>query len=210
MCYCKNKKTWFLLIIVSVILSSCGIVSFTAKSTLIEERCLCDAIQQMIDCSENRFHYNYPFFFLSSKSGRMADTFSLQSTTFKEMFLKSKEEALFVENINGKNVFFTAELKNISYNILSDNKFIQLKSDFKKLEKYVKDDAFTFDDGVEEIEWLFINNGKYQVIDVENCWLQLNDWLHFAKDTSCIDNPLYYDVEVIELESSELDSIIIR
>lgn len=162
----------------------------------------------MIYYSDSLLGCDKSYYYLSSQSLDCSDTFCLRTLTFKELLSISKTSTLLTENINGTNVFFTSKIGEVNYDALSILKIRLKKREYRKLE-ILSNSFFSFDGDECEFKWYFINSaGKYEVVDVDSRFIRIYDWLNFVKHNECIDNPLMYSIDLIELEPTEIDSIV--
>ncbi len=191
---------------VIVIMSSCK-TNYMVETRIvtIKNQCFRNAIYYMFSFADSNINCKYDLYYLiKGQKDNETECFILKSTSIPEIASKFGQAVLFTDTIDNHILLFP---KNTIDVVELDGKEFPLlpRGDCKNNQgfKTNNDNVISFG-GCESIEWLFLlSNNKIQVTDIKHYKVNMYDWLIYAKDTTCVDNPLLYQIDFIEEQPSD-------
>ena len=200
----RNGVICLLLLLDVCLLSSCKTNNVVkVKIVTINNECIRNVVGNMFSFADSITDCKYDYYYLIKNQGeKETESFTLQSTNIQEIYSHFGKTTLLMDTLGGHILLFPEKTLDFigGYGEVHCLKTIKTIIDDKNnsTEKSVSNEALTFD-GCEDVTWHFnYHNNKIQVTDIDNYRMNLYDWLIYAKDTMCMDNPLLYRIEIIE------------
>ncbi len=168
-----------------------------AEIVKINDVCLRNGVERMLSFSDSIIDCRFEYYYLMRAQGdEEIESFILKAASVGDISERFGQMNLLADTISGHILFFSNNTIDAYVGERGENKVMKIVGDKHSKEYDVLDITF---DGCEKTAWKFYyRNNKVYVTNVQNYRITLYDWLIFAKDTCCIDNPLQYQIEFIE------------